>query len=143
MVRSQGKILGRERTQKIQVESRISKLQEKGDSMNTYCSRLRKLWDELQNYLQLPVSDAAKIIIKEREDEQVYQLLMGLNDVYSTVRSSIIQEETLPKIKVYTRICKEEQHHQLSRGGGNGGNRRQDDRRSFHHRQNIADCWCL
>lgn len=37
---------------------------------------------------------------------------MGLNDdVFGTVRSSIIQEEPLPKLKqILVRICKEEHH---------------------------------
>lgn len=42
---------------------------------------------------------------------------MGLNDeMYGTMRSSIIQEELLPKLKtIFARICKEEQHRSLTR----------------------------
>lgn len=67
--------------------------------------------------MQLPTSKATPLIIKEREKEQVYKFLMGLNDsMYGTVRSLIIQEEPLPKVKnVLAMIYKEEQHHQLTR----------------------------
>lgn len=35
--------------------------------------------------------------------------------MYSTVRSNIVQDDPLPKIKkVFARTCKEEQHHTLS-----------------------------
>lgn len=40
---------------------------------------------------------------------------LRINDVYSTVHSNIIQEESFPKVKkVFSYICKEEQHRQLS-----------------------------
>lgn len=53
--------------------------------------------------MQLPVSEITQIII-------------GLNDsMYGTVRSSIIQEKPLPKVKsIFARICKEEKHKNLA-----------------------------
>lgn len=60
---------------------------------------LVKDMDELQNYMQLPMSDTTPFIIKEQEEEQVYQFLIGLNDAHSTIVSCIIQEEPLPKVK--------------------------------------------
>lgn len=58
------------------------------------------------------------IFTKENEEERVYQFLMGLNDeVFGTVRSSIIQEEPTPKVKkVLAWVCKEKQYHTLVRG---------------------------
>lgn len=54
---------------------------------------------------KLPTSNIAPMIIKEREEERVYQFLIGLNDsLYGTVGYSIIQEEPLPKVK--TSVCK-------------------------------------
>lgn len=68
------------------------------------------MWDELQNYTQLPVTGISLIIIKETEEEQVHQFLMGLNNaMYSTTRSNIIQDESMPKVKnVFAQIRKEE-----------------------------------
>lgn len=45
---------------------------------------------------------------------------MGLNDeIYGNVRSSIIQHDPLPKIKlVFAMISKEEQHKQIANSGG-------------------------
>lgn len=88
-----------------------------GDTVNAYYNRLQKIWDELQHYMQLPVSDISALIIKERDEEQVHQFLMRLNDsMYGTVQSRIIQEKPLPKLKsVFARICKKEQHHNFAR----------------------------
>lgn len=70
----------------------------------------------MQNKLLL-ASNIAPTIIKEREEEQVYHFFMGLNDfLYGTVRSSIIQEEPIPKVKtVFQKICQEERHLNLAR----------------------------
>lgn len=78
--------------------------------MNVYYWRLKKLWDELQNYSQLPVGEVGSILARGREEEQIYQFLIGLNDdIYNIVRSSIIQEVPSPKLKsTFARICKEE-----------------------------------
>lgn len=70
----------------------LAKCKQEGDSVNTYYTRLHRIWDELQNYVQLSVSDTIALIIKEKEKEQFYKFLMGLNgSMYSMVRSSIIQ----------------------------------------------------
>lgn len=101
---------------KYELKEALANCKQEGDLVNIYYSRLWKIWDGLQNYLQLPVSSTTTIIIKEREEEQVYRFLMGLNDAYNTVRSHIIQEEPLPKVKsIFARVCKKEQHCQLSR----------------------------
>lgn len=50
----------------------------------------------------------AAVVIKERDEEKVYQFFMGLNDaIFGTVWLSIIKEELVPKIKlVYAKITK-------------------------------------
>lgn len=70
-----------------------------------YSSRLKKLWDELELYQKFPNCDDdrncsnATFIVKERDEEKVYQFFVGLNDVvFGTVRSSIIKQEPVPKI---------------------------------------------
>lgn len=72
---------------------------------------IEKFWDELINYSHLPPGETALVLVKEKEEEHVYQFFMGLNDsTFGTVRSHIIQKGPLPKIKtVSARICKEEQ----------------------------------
>lgn len=47
----------------------------------------------------------------------MFQFFMGLNDsIFGTIRSHIIQDEPLPKIKiVFSRVSKEDQHQNLAR----------------------------
>lgn len=48
-----------------------------------YNSRLKKIWDELDNYMRL-ISTTSTVMLslinKEREEEKGFQFLMGLND---------------------------------------------------------------
>lgn len=55
--------------------------------------------------------------LKEKDEEKVYHLLIGLNDIiFGIVRSSIIQQEPMSKIKlVYVNITKEEEHQALAK----------------------------
>lgn len=46
--------------------------------------------------MQVPVSEDTPFLNKEREERQIYQFLIGLNDeVFGTVWPNIIQEEPL------------------------------------------------
>lgn len=51
--------------------------------------------DELENYGQLPSTSDAEIlaaVTKERDEEKVFQFLIGLNDMlYGIIRSNITQ----------------------------------------------------
>lgn len=49
--------------------------------------------------------------LNKNEEIKVYQFLLGLDDTFSTVRSSILQIDPLPSIKrAYAMITTEEQH---------------------------------
>lgn len=85
---------------KYELKAALANCKQGGDLVNAYYNCLKKIWDELQHYIQLPTSKATA-----KEEEQVYQFLIGLNDsMYGMFhpRSS-------------KRICKEEQHCQLAR----------------------------
>lgn len=97
---------------KYELKAALANCKQVGDSVNTYYNRLRKIWDELQHHMQLQTSKVTTLIIKKREEEQVYQFLTRLNNsIYGIGRSSIIQEESLPKVKnVLAKIYKEGQY---------------------------------
>lgn len=88
-----------------------------------YYSSLKKLWDELNNYTELPPSASNEIISiltkkrEEEQEEQTYQFLMGLQDaMFGTFRSNIIQQEPITKVKtVLSMVTKKEQHRHLAR----------------------------
>jgi hypothetical protein len=95
---------------------RISDIQEEiftlkqGDStISTYYTKIKKLWQELDNFCPIPnsncVADCAAIAKMKfyKDSDQVIRFLKGLNEQYSVVRSQIMLMEPLPNIgKVYS-----------------------------------------
>ncbi|KAL9228750.1 hypothetical protein vseg_004298 [Gypsophila vaccaria] len=86
------------------------------ESIMTYFGRIKKVWDDLNNYQVQPVCSCtgctcgiSKKIQTQRDEERVRQFLMGLDTGYSTVRSTILGTEPLPDInQVYSRLVQEE-----------------------------------
>ncbi|PKI59515.1 hypothetical protein CRG98_020043 [Punica granatum] len=58
-----------------------------GMSVTKYYSRLKTLWDELDNYLEIPACtcSATKLYTAQREREKTHQFLMGLGSEFATV----------------------------------------------------------
>ncbi|KAK4433316.1 hypothetical protein Salat_1093900 [Sesamum alatum] len=93
-------------------------------SIAAYYGQLKTLWDELSTYIQLRKCecggchcDWVRNLGKEREDEQVHQFLMGLDDdTYSIVRSNILTQDPLPPLgQVYALVIQEERHQDMVR----------------------------
>ncbi|XP_070040732.1 uncharacterized protein [Nicotiana tomentosiformis] len=74
----------------------------------TYFTKFRSLWDELNSsYVGLVCSCGA--LPKFIEDQQLFQFLNGLNESYSTVKSSIMMMNPLPPIsKAYSLLQHDE-----------------------------------
>lgn len=89
----------------------------------TYSAKLKLLWDELAHYEHLPAykCEMKTEIIKEKEEIKVHQVLFGLDDTtFGTVRSSILQMDSLPSIKkVYAMITTEEQQKSVAKFSDN------------------------
>ncbi|MCH85748.1 flavonol sulfotransferase-like protein, partial [Trifolium medium] len=106
---------------------RISDIQEEiytlkqGDaSISTYYTKMKKLWQELDNFRPIPeffcLENCPAIVkMKEyRDSDQVIRFLKGLNDQYSAVRSQIMLMEPLPNIgKVYSLLVQQERQSLL------------------------------
>lgn len=58
-----------------------------------------------------------KQIVKEREEEFLFQFLMGLdNTLYGTIRSNILGQKPLPSLSTaFSNVIQEERHHQMMR----------------------------
>lgn len=90
-----------------------------------YYGKLRKLWDELSVYVSTKGCKCGKCtcnwaaeLSKEREERQVHQFLMGLdNDLYGNIRTNIIAQDPLPSLnRAYALVIQEERHKNMSRG---------------------------
>ncbi|XP_058756759.1 uncharacterized protein LOC131629981 [Vicia villosa] len=101
---------------------RISDLQEEicmlkqGDaSISSYYTKLKILWQELDNFRPIPecscISTCLAItkIRSYRESDHVIRFLKGLNDQYSAIRSQIMLMDPLPNLcKVYSLLVQQE-----------------------------------
>ncbi|KAF7825139.1 retrovirus-related Pol polyprotein from transposon TNT 1-94 [Senna tora] len=82
-----------------------------------YYGKLKRIWDELENFKKLPTCKCGKctcelkaIFEKCREEDKVHLFLMGLDaSVFGTLRSTILALEPLPDLnKVYSLLIQEE-----------------------------------
>ncbi|XP_043699818.1 uncharacterized protein LOC122650469 [Telopea speciosissima] len=65
----------------------VATIQQGTDSLSTYFTRLKVLWDELASYVVVPTCScsAQHALHSSVQQERVYQFLMGLSDSYASV----------------------------------------------------------
>ncbi|KAA8515037.1 hypothetical protein F0562_018177 [Nyssa sinensis] len=114
-----------------QLRSDLANCKQDGQAIITYYGRLKTLWDELNNYDQIPVytctgcrCNLTAELERKREEERVHQFLMGLDkEVYGTVRSNILSIEPLPNLnRVYVMVVQQERVRTMTRTREERGN---------------------
>lgn len=64
---------------KYELQAVLANCKQGGDSVAVYCSKLKKIWEELKNYQQLPSCDCGRqyanstVITTNSEEEKIYQ----------------------------------------------------------------------
>nr|KYP68947.1 hypothetical protein KK1_022597 [Cajanus cajan] len=90
---------------------------QQGMTMVSYYGKLKMMWDELANYEQIPQCkcggckcNIATKLEKRREEENIHQFLMGLDDEsYGTTRSNVLATDPLSSLNwVYATMVQEE-----------------------------------
>ncbi|PNX78530.1 hypothetical protein L195_g034508, partial [Trifolium pratense] len=97
------------------IQEEIYTLKQGDSSISAYFTKMKKLWQELDNFRPVPASNCvndciAMAKLKEYKDcDQVIRFLKGLNEQYHAVRSQIMLMDPLPKIaKVYSLLVQQE-----------------------------------
>ncbi|XP_070005559.1 uncharacterized protein LOC142163098 [Nicotiana tabacum] len=86
----------------IQIHREISSTSQGSSDITTYFTRMRALWDELNSAYVGPTCSCGALL-KFIEDQHLFQFLSGLNESYSTAKSSIMLMSPLPSIsKAYS-----------------------------------------
>ncbi|XP_043694201.1 uncharacterized protein LOC122644899 [Telopea speciosissima] len=69
----------------FQLKSSIATIQQGTDSLSSYFTRLKVLWDELASYVAVLTCScsAQNALHSAGQQERVFQFLMGLSDVYA------------------------------------------------------------
>ncbi|XP_075087861.1 uncharacterized protein LOC142169839 [Nicotiana tabacum] len=92
----------------LQIQRKISTITQGSSGIATYFTKLRSLWNELNSSYVGPVCSFGALP-KFIEDQQLLQLLNGLNKSYSTVKSVIMMMNPLPPIsKAYSFLQQDE-----------------------------------
>jgi len=95
----------------------IYTLKQGDNSISSYYTKMKKHWQELDNFRPIPTSNCVedcKVIAKMREykySDQVISFLKGFKEQFSEVRSQIMLMDPLPSIrKVYSLLVLQERH---------------------------------
>uniref|UniRef100_A0A2N9HYD2 Integrase catalytic domain-containing protein n=1 Tax=Fagus sylvatica TaxID=28930 RepID=A0A2N9HYD2_FAGSY len=100
----------------FEIQKAISSLTQDQCNVSAYFTKLKSLWDELNNYRSFPACScgALKILIDNKQHENVMQFLMGLNDSFANVRAQILMMEPLPAInKAFSLVVQEERQRSI------------------------------
>ena len=96
------------------LKAEIASCKQNNQEVVEFFSRLIGLWNELDNYIQIPPCkcSSAEKIVKTMEEDTIHQFLMGLDDErYSIVQSHILAMDPLPSIeKIFNMVQQEENH---------------------------------
>ncbi|KAF8411394.1 hypothetical protein HHK36_003943 [Tetracentron sinense] len=101
----------------FQLQKAISSLSQENDSVSTYFTSLKGLWDELGNHQPVPscTCGALKTLMAYHQQQYVYQFLMGLNESFSHIRGQILLIDPLPPMnKVFSLVLQEERQRTIS-----------------------------
>ncbi|KAL9240959.1 hypothetical protein vseg_015123 [Gypsophila vaccaria] len=102
------------------VQQKLNDFSQGNDSIATYFTKLKAIWDEIDAMGMNPscscncTCGASEKQIKFQEDQRVVQFLMGLNDGYSVIRGTILIQNPLPKMStVYNNLIQEERQREI------------------------------
>ncbi|KAL5756449.1 hypothetical protein ACOSP7_020879 [Xanthoceras sorbifolium] len=99
-----------------QTQRSIVELKQNQDSIFSYYTKMKMLWDELTACSpSIMCTCGGQKDLKEKEERiRLGQFLMGLNEIYFVVRGQIMLMHPLPTVKkVYSLLCEEEKQRGL------------------------------
>jgi len=100
-----------------QIQKSISTLSQENLSISAYYTKLKALWEELNNYSPISAYSygAQQSALEYFQQESVFQFLMGLNDSYAHIRGQILLIDPLPPMnKVFSLLLQEERQREIS-----------------------------
>ncbi|KAK9733756.1 hypothetical protein RND81_04G090200 [Saponaria officinalis] len=90
------------------------------DTISSYFTKIKVIWDVIDSMGLNPncsctcTCGASEKRVKFQQDQRIVQLLMGLNDLYSVIRGTILLQNPLPSLStVYNNLVQEERHGEI------------------------------
>ncbi|GKC36967.1 ribonuclease H-like domain-containing protein [Tanacetum coccineum] len=104
----------------------ISTLKENGSSIADYYHKLNALWKQYDAMIELPkcVCNASESFKKHNQLLKLMQFLIGLDDSYMQIRSSIFSREVLPDVRSAYGTISSEESHRVAAGSIAGSSQR-------------------
>nr|GEW07684.1 putative Gag-polypeptide of LTR copia-type [Tanacetum cinerariifolium] len=95
---------------------KIHTLSQNGSSIADYYRKLNALWKQFDALIELPrcTCHAADDFKKHNQLMKLMQFLMGLDNTYMKIRSSIISRENLPDVRSAYAIISSEESHKIA-----------------------------
>nr|GEZ39143.1 hypothetical protein [Tanacetum cinerariifolium] len=88
-----------------ELKQKITSTRQAGDTVSTYFTQLRSIWDELQSIYPFPrcscdkcECDIGKRINEHQEKEHLYEFLMGLDTEFTVIRTQILATKPTPSL---------------------------------------------
>ncbi|GKV32528.1 hypothetical protein SLEP1_g41125 [Rubroshorea leprosula] len=100
----------------FKIQRSIVNHMQRNDSVTTYHTTLKSLWDELSIYNTYPTCTCGTMseIIQLEEQGRLMQFLMGLNESYSNLRSQILIMSPLPTVtKALSLVLQDERQRSI------------------------------
>ncbi|XP_074317247.1 uncharacterized protein LOC141653392 [Silene latifolia] len=102
------------------IQKKLTDFTQGSDYISTYFTRLKYVWDEFASMEMNPRCSctcncgAQEKQLLFQESQRVVQFLMGLNDSYAVIRSTILMQNPLPKMSViYNNLLQEERQREI------------------------------
>ncbi|KAK9690007.1 hypothetical protein RND81_09G098300 [Saponaria officinalis] len=102
------------------VQKKLSDFSQGTDSITTYFTKIKSVWDEIEAMGMNPICSCSCTCgsktkqLKYLEDQKIFKFLMGLNDSYTVIRGTILMQNPLPKIStVYNNLIQEERQRDI------------------------------
>ncbi|GKC12446.1 ribonuclease H-like domain-containing protein [Tanacetum coccineum] len=99
---------------------------ENGSSIADYYHKLNALWKQYDAMIELPkcVCNASESFKKHNQFLKLMQFLMGLDDSYMQIRSTILSREVLPDVRSAYATISSEESHRVAVGSIDGSSQR-------------------
>ncbi|XP_071740276.1 uncharacterized protein [Rutidosis leptorrhynchoides] len=105
-----------------ELKQSFSMIHQDGTTVSVYYTKLRSLWDEIDSILPIPkcsckgcTCDIGKKTSGLKENERIYEFLMGLDDQFSVIKTQILAMNPVPNLgNVYHLISEDERHRIIS-----------------------------
>ncbi|KAJ0463519.1 putative RNA-directed DNA polymerase [Helianthus annuus] len=98
---------------------KINSVSQNGTTVAEYYNKLTTMWKQFDAMLHLPTCSCQ--VAKDFNDFstliKLMQFLMGLDDVYQSVRTNLLTRDPLPSVKVAFSVISREESHRMSSTG--------------------------